>query len=156
MFLSLPWCATAQEIAAPRPLEGERVRVHLQASASMLEGTVHRQTSDSIGIRLADRPGRDTVLSYRDLRSIDASFRQRTMWAPLAGAVVGLGAGIGLGLAAMRHGEAHCRQQPGNHDMCGLDLFTVPIYSIGGTVVGFVGGLFLKFDHWETVWTAEP
>lgn len=122
----------------------------------MIEGTVTRQTADSIGVRIADRPGPDTAVAYHDLRRIEVAFRRRSVWASVAGAVAGFGAGLGLAGPAMRRSEAQCRQQPGNHDMCGLDPVTIPVYTITGAVVGFVGGFFLRFDSWETVWTAEP
>jgi hypothetical protein len=77
------------------------------------------------------------------------------MWTAVAGAVVGLGAGTALGVVETRRGEAHCREQP-NHDMCGLEALAIPIYMLGGSVIGAVGGVFVEFDHWETVWTAEP
>jgi hypothetical protein len=151
-----PWRVTAQAVAAPRPLEGERVRLSVQTPTSTIEGTVMRQTADSIIIRLADRPRADTTLAFLDLRRIEAAFRERSVWGSVAGAVAGFGAGLWLGVAASRRAEAHCRQQPGNHDLCALDPVTVPVYSIGGAVVGLVGGMFPRFHRWETVWTREP
>jgi hypothetical protein len=148
----IPGLALAQNRIPGPELSGRFVRVHLRDSVA-LEGTVMRQVPDSFVIqRTTDTGTSDTTLSFSGAARVEARVPRRSGWWLLGGVAAGFAVGVAGGQAASRHTEAHCREQPGSHEFCGLDYWTVPLYALGGAVVGGIGAIFLHRERWELLW----
>ena len=135
--------ATAQWI--PRLL-GSNVRIQVDSSPRV-SGIVVGQTTDSLTLSVDDRLGYSAALAH--VRHIEQYAPHRSGLLALGGFLAGGALGYVVGGYAMNRGIANCEATPGHGDLCGLDPVTVPVYTLGGALVGTVVGALLKLPHWE-------
>ena len=135
--------ATAQRIPQ---LLGSSVRIQVDSSARV-SGIVVGQTTDSLTLRVADTLGYSASLAH--VRHVERYAPHRSGLLALGGFLAGGALGYVVGGYAMNRGIAKCEATPGHGDMCALDPITVPVYTLGGAVVGTVVGALLKLPHWE-------
>ena len=127
-------------------LLGKTVRIQVDSS-SRVTGVVVAQTADTLTLKADD--GRAYSTAIANIRHAERYAPRRHGWLALAGFVAGGARGTAAGVYSANRGIAKCQVGPGDHGMCGLEYLTVPVYTLGGVVVGTtVGGLW-KLPHWE-------
>ena len=131
------------------PLLGSRARIQVDG-APQFSGVVVGQTADSLTLQVAgDMPGRSFPLAH--VRRVERYAPRRSFALALAGFVAGGAVGYVVGGYEMNRGIARCEATPGHGDLCGLDPVTLPLFTLGGVVLGALGGGLVKLPHWERV-----
>ena len=153
-FAALIWplLATAQAPASSRLLlePGDSIRVILLTGAS-LQGSLVRQTADSVGIRLgAGRQLADTAVAFAYISAVESRIRHHSAGYARKGMGIGLLAGARAGGVLAIASMSGCQGE-----MCGLAIIALPITAVGGAFAGLVGGGLHMTEEWQTVWRPD-